>query len=180
MKTKLTKRQEEVYDYIVSHIKSEFRPPTIRQIGSELGITSTNGVYCHLKSLRKKGYLHEGRYLKPIGIEHVYIETEKVIIVEHASTIKHKVVTTEKPTILISTQVNLDVLSLSKAQKMCVLLSELQNSHRIYKHELEKRYGLDDRTVRRWLSDLSEIGVNINRDKCEETNKTYFKIVVKF
>ena len=33
-------------------------PPSIRQIGAALGISSTNGVRSHLKALEKKGYIH--------------------------------------------------------------------------------------------------------------------------
>ena len=33
-------------------------PPSIRQIGEALGISSTNGVRAHLQALEKKGYIH--------------------------------------------------------------------------------------------------------------------------
>lgn len=56
---KLTKRQEQVFSYILECIQKRGRPPTIREIGSHLGISSTNGVRDHLLALRRKGYLME-------------------------------------------------------------------------------------------------------------------------
>jgi repressor LexA len=37
-------------------------PPTVREIGASMGITSTNGVRCHLDALVKKGYLERVPY----------------------------------------------------------------------------------------------------------------------
>ncbi|MBL8788322.1 MAG: transcriptional repressor LexA [Deltaproteobacteria bacterium] len=54
---KLTDRQQEVLDFIQAKIQRDGYPPTIREIGDQLGIRSTNGVNDHLKALAKKGYL---------------------------------------------------------------------------------------------------------------------------
>jgi len=53
----LTERQRAVLRAIVKSIHSRGYPPTLREIGNELGIRSTNGVNDHLKALEKKGYL---------------------------------------------------------------------------------------------------------------------------
>lgn len=53
----LTKRQTTVLKVIASHIEEVGYPPTIRELGNALGISSTNGVNDHLKALEKKGYL---------------------------------------------------------------------------------------------------------------------------
>jgi repressor LexA len=53
----LTKRQRAVLDYIWRTIRENGYPPTLREIGEELGIRSTNGVNDHLKALERKGYL---------------------------------------------------------------------------------------------------------------------------
>jgi repressor LexA len=58
MRPKLTARQQEILDYIGQVVSSSGVPPSIRQIGAALGISSTNGVRSHLKSLEKKGYIH--------------------------------------------------------------------------------------------------------------------------
>lgn len=54
---KLTDRQQQVLDFIQAKINRDGYPPTIREIGDNLGIRSTNGVNDHLKALSKKGYL---------------------------------------------------------------------------------------------------------------------------
>lgn len=54
---RLTDRQREVLDFIQAKIQRDGYPPTIREIGDQLGIRSTNGVNDHLKALAKKGYL---------------------------------------------------------------------------------------------------------------------------
>jgi len=56
-RNKLTDRQQQVLDFIQAKIHRDGYPPTIREIGDQLGIRSTNGVNDHLKALSKKGYL---------------------------------------------------------------------------------------------------------------------------
>ena len=53
----LTDRQRVVLSYIEGEISRRGYPPTIREIGSHLGIRSTNGVTDHIKALEKKGYI---------------------------------------------------------------------------------------------------------------------------
>ncbi|MBW2733001.1 MAG: transcriptional repressor LexA [Deltaproteobacteria bacterium] len=54
---KLTKRQQQVLDFIQECIEERGYPPTMREIGEAMGIRSTNGVNDHLKALERKGYL---------------------------------------------------------------------------------------------------------------------------
>jgi repressor LexA len=53
----LTARQREVYEFIVERFERAGRPPTMRELGSALGITSTNGVRCFLEALETKGFI---------------------------------------------------------------------------------------------------------------------------
>ena len=53
----LTETQRDVLDFIIEYKAAEERPPTIREIGSEFGWSSTNAVKCHLNALRTKGYI---------------------------------------------------------------------------------------------------------------------------
>ncbi|MCX7991223.1 MAG: transcriptional repressor LexA [Proteobacteria bacterium] len=53
----LTKRRKEILDFIISFRDSTGQIPTIREICNHFGFRSTNGVYEHLKSLEKDGYL---------------------------------------------------------------------------------------------------------------------------
>lgn len=52
---RLTKQQQAVYDFIKDCMISRGYGPTIREIGLYMGISSPNGVICHLRALEKKG-----------------------------------------------------------------------------------------------------------------------------
>jgi len=68
MGKELTDRQKEVLDFICERIENQELPPTIREIGENFKITSTNGVRAILSALSKKGYIRR----KPLvsrGIE---------------------------------------------------------------------------------------------------------------
>ncbi len=52
---KLTKRQLAVYEFIRDKIRGRGYGPTVREIGKQFGISSPNGVMCHLKALERKG-----------------------------------------------------------------------------------------------------------------------------
>jgi repressor LexA len=56
MRKKLTKRQQEVLDYIKNYIQESGYPPTVREIGGAFEI-SEKGAYDHLKAIEKKGYI---------------------------------------------------------------------------------------------------------------------------
>lgn len=56
----LTDRQREILSFIVKQTEARGFPPTIREIGEEMDIRSTNGVNDHLKALERKGYLTRG------------------------------------------------------------------------------------------------------------------------
>ena len=55
----LTKRQREVYDFILSYIENTQRPPTIREIGEHFGMKSTGTVRDNVLALEKKGYIRQ-------------------------------------------------------------------------------------------------------------------------
>lgn len=56
----LTDRQKEILTFIVDTSEDRGYPPTIREIGEQMDIRSTNGVNDHLKALERKGYLTRG------------------------------------------------------------------------------------------------------------------------
>jgi repressor LexA len=56
----LTERQREILTFIVKETEVRGFPPTIREIGEQMDIRSTNGVNDHLKALERKGYLNRG------------------------------------------------------------------------------------------------------------------------
>lgn len=54
---KLTRRQDDVLKYIKEFMVSHGYPPTIREIGSALGISSPATIHSHLKGLEDKGFI---------------------------------------------------------------------------------------------------------------------------
>ncbi len=56
-KVTLTKRQQEIYDFLKDKIMNRGYGPTVREIGMQFGIRSPNGVMCHLKALERKGLI---------------------------------------------------------------------------------------------------------------------------
>lgn len=66
----LTDAQAGVYAYIVAYCREHKYGPTVREIGIAFS-WSTNGVVCHLRPLRKKGWItwqdKQSRTIQPIG-----------------------------------------------------------------------------------------------------------------
>ena len=56
---KLTKRQEDILEYIKKYIVSNGYPPTVREIGSELGLSSPATIHAHLHNLENKGFIRK-------------------------------------------------------------------------------------------------------------------------
>ncbi|MDP6945611.1 MAG: transcriptional repressor LexA [Myxococcota bacterium] len=54
---RLTARQAEVLASLENSIQTRGYPPTIRELGAELGIRSPQGVSDHLAALERKGYI---------------------------------------------------------------------------------------------------------------------------
>src|SRR3954453_9112468 len=53
----LTKRQQEIYDYIKRYAAEHGYPPTVRDIGKAVGLASSSTVHAHLANLEKLGLL---------------------------------------------------------------------------------------------------------------------------
>lgn len=65
---KISKRQQSIYDFICTYTKSHGYPPSVREIGTAVGLASPSTVHMHLKSLEEKGYIHRDSK-KPRTIE---------------------------------------------------------------------------------------------------------------
>ena len=57
---KLTHMQQKVYDYIVFCIQTQGYPPSVREIGNEVGLKSPSTVHFHLKHLEEAGVIAKG------------------------------------------------------------------------------------------------------------------------
>ena len=65
---KLTKRQQEIFDFIGRYSAKHGYPPTVRDIGKAIGLTSSSTVHAHLANLEKVGLLRRDP-TKPRAIE---------------------------------------------------------------------------------------------------------------
>lgn len=63
-----SKRQREIYDFIVRYARRHGYPPTVREIGAEVGLASPSTVHAHLAKLEKGGYLRRNP-TKPRALE---------------------------------------------------------------------------------------------------------------
>ncbi len=64
----LTKRQREILTYLMESMQRRGYPPSVREIGAALGLTSSSTVHSHLAALEKKGFIHRDPS-KPRAIE---------------------------------------------------------------------------------------------------------------
>jgi repressor LexA len=55
--TTLTPRQREVLEIIEQHLQERGYPPSVREIGEAVGLTSPSTVHAHLAALQRRGYL---------------------------------------------------------------------------------------------------------------------------
>jgi len=66
--TNLTTRQQQVLDVILSTVSERGYPPTVREIGEAVGLSSPSTVHSHLAALVKRGYIRRDPS-KPRAIE---------------------------------------------------------------------------------------------------------------
>ena len=64
----ITKKQEEILNYIKDEILERGFPPAVREICQAVGLKSTSSVHSHLESLEKNGYIRRNP-TKPRAIE---------------------------------------------------------------------------------------------------------------
>src|ERR1700730_17270767 len=64
----LTERQQQIWNYLVGYVDSHGYPPTVREIGTEVGLASPSTVHAHLANLERAGLLRRDP-TKPRAIE---------------------------------------------------------------------------------------------------------------
>lgn len=75
----LTKRQQEILDYIRGEIHRRGFPPSVREIGEAVGLSSSSTVHSHLAALEAKGYIRRDPS-KPRALEVLdYRDTERAV-----------------------------------------------------------------------------------------------------
>ena len=65
---KITKKQEEILNYMKNEILNRGFPPSVREICEAVSLKSTSSVHAHLESLEKNGYIRRDP-TKPRAIE---------------------------------------------------------------------------------------------------------------
>jgi repressor LexA len=69
----LSKRQREIFDFVVAYADKHGYPPTVREIGEAVGLASPSTVHAHLANLERAGYLRRDP-TKPRALEVVVRE----------------------------------------------------------------------------------------------------------
>ena len=79
----LTKRQTEVLNYVKKFMVSRGYPPTVREIGKALGISSPATIQSHLVSLQNKGYIIKGNKMNraiELQVPNEYAEKDENVV----------------------------------------------------------------------------------------------------
>jgi repressor LexA len=74
----LTKRQREIFDFIKRYSSEHGYPPTVRDIGKAIGLTSSSTVHAHLSNLEKLGLVRRDP-TKPRALELLGEAARKVV-----------------------------------------------------------------------------------------------------
>jgi len=53
----LTDRQQQILEFIRREVRTKNYPPSVREIGREVGLASSSTVHSHLSALEKKGFI---------------------------------------------------------------------------------------------------------------------------
>lgn len=57
--TSITARQQRILDFIAGTVRERGYPPTVREIGEAVGLTSSSSVHAQLANLERMGLLHK-------------------------------------------------------------------------------------------------------------------------
>ena len=75
---KLSKRQQDILDFIKQEVNKKGYPPSVREIGEAVGLASSSTVHGHLARLETKGLIRRDP-TKPRAIEIMNLEEESFI-----------------------------------------------------------------------------------------------------
>ncbi len=75
----LSTKRKQILDCISEAVRERGYPPSVREIGESVGLTSSSTVHAHLAVLQREGYLRRDP-TKPRAIEVCYDPSSKVIV----------------------------------------------------------------------------------------------------
>jgi len=85
MPKELTPRQRQILQYILQHIEMRGYPPTVREIGGAVNLSSSSTVHAHLKSLEETGLIRRDavltRAIKLLPGTLTAVKTQRVVTV---------------------------------------------------------------------------------------------------
>jgi repressor LexA len=80
----LTGRQQEIWDFLVDYVDGHGYPPTVREIGEQIGLASPSTVHAHLANLERAGYLKRDptkpRALELTGLRRPDVRSERASV----------------------------------------------------------------------------------------------------
>ncbi|MFJ3673421.1 LexA family protein [Streptomyces sp. NPDC090106] len=81
----LTRRQSQIFEFICQTVKARGYPPSIREIGGAVGLSSSSSIARQLKQLQAKGHIaidsRSGRAYRVLSHD---LQTGKALPVQHA------------------------------------------------------------------------------------------------
>lgn len=83
----LNSREEAVLNTIIENVKQKGYPPSVREIGELVGLSSSSTVHTYLKRLEQKGYIRRDP-TKPRAIEIINPGQDKMVNSDHSATRK--------------------------------------------------------------------------------------------
>ncbi len=79
----LTNRQREILEYLKFRQKIRGYPPTVREIGEAVGLSSSSTVQNHLNTLERKGYIRrdptKSRTIEVVDYDQIHSKMSKVV-----------------------------------------------------------------------------------------------------
>ena len=75
----LTKRQQEIFDFVKRYVGDHGYPPTVRDIGRAIGLTSSSTVHAHLANLERLGLLRRDP-TKPRAMEVLADKAKRAVV----------------------------------------------------------------------------------------------------
>ena len=81
----LNPRQREILEYLREQTRTRAYPPTVREIGQAVGLSSSSTVQNHLNALEQKGYIKrdptKSRTVEVVGVERTGARTMSIPVV---------------------------------------------------------------------------------------------------
>jgi repressor LexA len=81
----LTARQREILEYLKFRQKIRSYPPTVREIGEAVGLSSSSTVQNHLNTLERKGYIRrdptKSRTIEVVDFDQIQTKLSKIVAV---------------------------------------------------------------------------------------------------